>query len=215
MAHLQLSLPYDCITPDYIPFLHGESIREYSIRFGKYLLGEKKIDLTRPLFIAGYSLGSAIGQEIAQFIPARGLILIGGLLTSNEIRFIPRIFGRYICWWIPLWVYETAKHFIIRSMLMISGISRQEVELAALMYDEIPKGLFRDGAHAIANWKGCPVKTPFIRIHGQDDHIISCPKIGSNVVIIPNAKHLVGLAQPEAVNIAIRQFIDREISSAE
>jgi len=211
MAHLQLSLPYDCITPDYIPFLHNEPLEAYSLRFGKLLLAENKIDPNRPLFISGYSLGSAIGQELARFIPSRGVILIGGLLTSDEIRAIPRFFGRYICWWLPLWIYQTAKPFIIPVMLMISGILKKEVQLAATMYRDIPQGLFRDGSHAIAQWAGCRVNVSVSRIHGEKDHIISCPKPGKNIVIIPSAKHLVGLAKPEAVNIGIEQFIDSQM----
>jgi pimeloyl-ACP methyl ester carboxylesterase len=212
MAHSQLSLPYDCIAPDYIPFYPGESLGAYSRRFGEMLLSEHKIDPSRPLFIAGYSLGSAIGQEMARFIPVRGLILIGGLLSSNEIRFIPRLFGRYVCWWLPQWVYRASEIFIAPVMQRVSGISKQEIELAGVMYHDLARGLFQEGYRAISKWRGCEIEVPFIRIHGELDHIISCPKVGDKVVIIPSAKHLVGQASPEAVNKAIEHFIKHEMS---
>jgi pimeloyl-ACP methyl ester carboxylesterase len=212
MAHSQLSLSYNCIAPDYIPFHPGESLEAYSRRFGEKLLAEKQIDPSRPLFIAGYSLGSAIGQEIARFIPIRGLILIGGLLSSDEIRLIPRLFGRYISWWLPLWAYRASEIFIAPVMRMVSGISKNEIELAGVMYHELARGIFREGYRAISLWKGRGMEVPFIRIHGERDHIISCPKPGEKVVVIPSAKHLVGQARPEAVNKAIEHFIKHEMS---
>jgi pimeloyl-ACP methyl ester carboxylesterase len=212
MAHSQLSLPFDCIAPDYIPFYLGESLEDYSRRFGEMLLAEHKIDPSRPLFIAGYSLGSAVGQEIARFIPVRGLILIGGLLSSDEIRFIPRLFGRYISWWLPLWAYRASEILIAPVMRMVSGISKNEIELAGVMYHELARGIFRGGYRAISRWKGYRMEVDYIRIHGQHDHIISCPKPGEKVVIISAAKHLVGQARPEAVNKAIEHFIKHEMS---
>jgi pimeloyl-ACP methyl ester carboxylesterase len=212
MAHSQLSLPYDCITPDYIPFHPDESLEAYSRRFGEFLLTEHRMDPARPLFIAGYSLGSAVGQEIARFIPVRGLIVIGGLLSSDEIRLIPRLFGRYISWWLPLWVYRTSEIFRAPAMRMVSGVSKQEIELVGMMYRDLPRGLFREGYRAISQWKGCGIGVDFIRIHGEKDHIISCPKPGEKVVIIPSAKHLVGQGRPEAVNKVIEHFIKHKMS---
>ena len=215
MAHSQLSLPYNCITPDYIPFQRGESLEAYSRRLGELLLAEHKIDRAKPLFVAGYSLGSAIGQEIARFLPVRGLILIGGPLSSDDIRLIPRLFGRYVCWWLPLWVYRAAGVFVAPAMRIVSGLSKSEIKLAGVMYHELARGLFREAYRAIAHWKGCGIAVPFIRIHGERDQIISCPQTGEKVVIIPSAKHLVGQARPEAVNKAIEDFIKNEMSLAQ
>jgi pimeloyl-ACP methyl ester carboxylesterase len=215
MAHSQLSLPYDCITPDYIPFHHGESLEAYSRRFGEFLLAEHKIDPTRPLFVAGYSHGSAVGQELTRFISVRGLIVIGGLLSSDELRMIPRVFGRYISWWLPLWVYRVSEFFIAPVMRMVSGVSKQEIELVGLMYRDLHRGLFREGYRAISQWKGCGIEADYIRIHGEKDHIISCPKQSEKVVIIPSAKHLVGQGRPEAVNKVIEDFIKNKMSSTQ
>src|SRR5579872_5542340 len=112
MAHSQLTLPYECITPDYIAFEKGESLADYSYRFYAHILNVHTIDLDRPFFIAGYSLGSAIGQELAKYLPVRGLLLIGGPMSGRDIRLIPWLFGKYFCWWLPLWVYRAAEIFV-------------------------------------------------------------------------------------------------------
>jgi len=211
MAHSQLTLPYHFITPDYIAFKQRESLESYSKRFCDHLLFDHRIDSSKPLFIAGYSLGSAIGMELAKYLPVRGLILIGGPTTSREIRAIPRMFGRYFCWWLPLWVYRAAEVFVAPVMRMVSGISREEIRLAGVMYHELARGLFRDAYHALVQWQGCPIDVPYIRIHGEKDQIISCPKPSKHVVIIRRTKHLVGQARPEPVNAAIQTFIQSVI----
>jgi pimeloyl-ACP methyl ester carboxylesterase len=215
MAHTQRALPYMLIAPDYIPFERGESLADYAKRFCQRLLVRREIDLERPVFIAGYSLGSAIGQEMTKYIPVRGLILIGGLFSSSELRLIPRLFGRYICRWLPLWVYRAAEMFIAPVMRMVSGLSEQEIQLAGVMYHDLPRGLFREGYRALAKWHGCEITVPFVRIHGESDHIITCQKPGQNIIVILSAKHLVGQSQPAMVNAAIEDFITRTMTGNE
>jgi len=212
MAHTQLALPYTLIAPDYIPFEHDETLSHYAKRFCEHLLATHVIDPDIPLFIAGYSLGSAVGMELTQYLSVRGVILIGGLVSSDEIRFIPRIFGRYICWWLPLWVYRAADVFVAPAMRRVSGISKLDIALAGVMYHDLARGLFREAYHALAMWHGAIINVPFIRIHGEFDHIIRCPNRAENVVIIPNTKHLVGQAHPELVNAEIEMFIARAMN---
>lgn len=215
MAHSQLSLPYDCITPDYIPFEKGETLVNYSYRFYAHILKVHTIDLDRPIFIAGYSLGSAIGMELAKYLSVRGLILIGGPMVGTEIRLIPRLFGKYLCWWLPAWVYRAAEIFVAPVMRLVSGISEKEIKLAGVMYHELARGLFREGYRSLVEWPGCAVKIPYIRIHGEFDQIITCPKPGEHIVIIPRTKHLVGQARPAPVNEAIEEFITRVMAESE
>lgn len=214
MAHAQFVLPYKLITPDYIPFEHGESLQHYAKRFCDYLIDTHKIDLTQPLFLAGYSMGSAIGQEIMDDIPIRGLILIGGLLSSIEIGPIPRLFGKYLGWWLPLWYYRISEPFIAPFMRVYSNVSEDEIQLAVSMYHDLPRGLFREAYHSLIKWRASkngaiPPTVPYLRIHGAEDQIVTCPQPGPNVIIIPKAKHLVGQAKPEPVNAAIEAFISR------
>ncbi len=220
MAHAQLALPYRCITPDYIPFHLHESLAAYSKRYCEYLLSTGEIDLAQPLFVVGYSMGAAIAQEIGSGLPMRGLIMIGGPLTSNEIELIPRVFGRYSSGWLPIWYYRFSEFFIGPVMRIISDVSEEEVRLCVSMYHYLPRGLFREAYRTLAWWRcspseiGKPMEVPLIRIHGELDHIIRCPKPGNSVVIIGGAKHLVGQSQPAKVNDAIERFISATMSES-
>ena len=213
MAHSQLMLPYECITPDYIPFEKGESLENYAYRFYAHILNVHTIDLNRPFFIAGYSLGSAVGMELSKYLPVCGLILLGGPMTGREIRLIPRLFGKYICWWLPLWVYRAAEIFVAPVMRLVSGLSEHEIKLAGVMYHELARGLFREGYRSLVEWDGCPIVVPYIRIHGQYDQIIRCPLPEPHVHIIPQSKHLVGQARPKQTNSVIQDFIERVMTS--
>lgn len=207
MNHFQQKLPYQLITPDYIPFHPHESLAAYSKRFAALLLFEKKIEHDQPLFIAGHSLGSAIGIELTKHLPVRGIILIGGLMSSGEIKPFPRLFGKYIGGWLPLWVYRAGQIFIGPVMSIVSGLEPSEIALSRKMYRDLSPGFFRDAYRAIVRWPGSLLSIPFLRIHGEHDHRIECPMPGSNTIIIPNAKHMVGQSHPEVVNHAIKSFI--------
>jgi pimeloyl-ACP methyl ester carboxylesterase len=209
MTHTQLTLPYTLITPDYIPFERDETLSAYAKRFCEHLLKTHEIHLDHPLFIGGYSMGGAIGIELTKILQVRGLILIGSLLSSDDIGLIPRIFGRYVSGWLPLWGYRALDWLIAPVMRKYSGIGEYEVMLCVAMYRDLPRGLFREAYHALARWKGAKITVPFVRIHGANDHIITCPKQGADVIIIPNSKHLVGQTKAGLVNEAIETFISR------
>ncbi len=213
MAHSQLTLPYECITPDYIAFEKGESLVDYSYRFFAHILNVHTVDLNRPFFIAGYSLGSAVGMELTKYLRVRGLILLGGPMRAQDIRLIPYLFGKYVCWWLPLWVYRAAEIFVAPVMRLVSGLSAREIKLAGVMYHELARGLFREGYRALVEWPGCSVNVPYVRVHGQYDQIIHCPTPGAHEVIIPCTKHLVGQARPDEANSAIQHFVERVMIS--
>ncbi len=215
MAHTQLSLPYSLITPDYIPFERDETLAAYAKRFCKHLLKTHEIHLDHPLFIGGYSMGGAIGTELTQYLPARGLILIGSLRSSDDIGLIPRVFGKYISGWLPLWGYRALDWLIGPVMRKYSGIGEYEVMLCVAMYSDLPHGFFRSAYYALSNWKGANIKVPCVRIHGANDHIITCPKAEANVIIIPNSKHLVGQTKAGLVNEAIEIFISQVMHNDE
>ena len=105
MAYPQLSLPYQLITPDYFALNRNESLSNFAKRFGEHLIATHTIDRSRPLIIAGYSFGSAIAQELAQWLDCKGLILIGGLRCGRELHPFIRWFGIKIAPRLPLIVY--------------------------------------------------------------------------------------------------------------
>ncbi len=207
MAHSQRALPYEVIALDFISMQRHESLPDYAQRFGEYLIAEKLIDPGRPLVLAGYSFGSAVVQELSKNVRADAVILIGGLCHSRELKPLVYWVGKHISRWLPLIGYRFAEYFIEPVIQLVSGVGPSETHLARTMYHDLPPGFFRDGYDALVNWEGCPVEIPLFRIHGKGDQIITCPPPGDGVVLVNDAKHMVGQMQPEIVNAAIDRFI--------
>jgi pimeloyl-ACP methyl ester carboxylesterase len=209
MTHHQMALPYSVIAPDFIAMHRGETLTAYAKRYGEYLVSSKILDADRPIFLAGYSFGSAIAQELTRDIPTLGVIIIGGLFHYSEIKPFIRFFGHYISGLLPRFIYRAAEPFVPVVMRVVSGIPRNDIELARVMYHDLPTDFFRHGYQALARWIGCTIDAPMLRIHGEHDQIILCPRTTENVVVIPNTKHLIGHAQPRRVNEEIIKFVER------
>ena len=208
MAYPQLALPYHCITPDYIPIEPNETIEIYAARFGDYLAKEHAIGNDRPLFLAGYSFGSAVAQELSRTMESSGVILIGGLRSASELNPLVRWFGRVIAHRLPLIVYRMAGILLPPTMGRLSLISNRDITLCQQMYLELPRGMFRAGYTLLSEWKGCSVNVPMLRIQGNSDHIISNISPKEKMIRVEGAKHLVGFSNPETVNREIEQFIE-------
>jgi len=209
MVYRQLALPYSVVSSDYIPMHEGESLHDYTLRFGEYLVGSKVIYIDRPLFLGGYSFGSAIAQELSLLYPALGIIIIGGLFHHTEMKPLIHFFGQHIAGHLPRWVYRATEPLVPVVMRRVSQIPPQDIELSRVMYHDLPQDFFRRGYEALARWEGCNIHLPLLRMHGANDQILSCPTSNKDVVIIPNAKHLIGQSQPLRVNESVEQFVER------
>jgi pimeloyl-ACP methyl ester carboxylesterase len=212
MAYPQLALPYQCITPDYIPIEPDETIERYAARFNDYIMAKNTIDRSRPLFLAGYSFGSAIVQEMSRMLAPNGVILIGGLKSGRELNSFVRWFGLHIALRIPFIMYHMAGTILPPAMQQLSEISSMDIRLCQQMYLELPQGIFRTGYKLLAEWEGCPVTVPMLRIQGGNDHIISNISPAETMVRVKGAKHLVGFSHAEIVNKEIERFIDQVMS---
>lgn len=227
MAAPQLALPFEVITPDLIEMNPGETLADYALRFAGQLLEARSISLHRPLFIAGYSFGSAIALELVSILKPRGVILIGGLTSGSELRPHVRFFGKYVVKHVPLFAFILATPIIRFVMRRNSGdhawpqISESDLDLCIAMYRAISPRFFRAAYASLAKWDGVPsvgagiVSTPLLRIQGQHDQIILCPTRNDEVVVFAGAKHLVHFARPLEVNRLIRNFIDRTMLLAD
>jgi pimeloyl-ACP methyl ester carboxylesterase len=202
MWHLQQSLPYRMITPDYIDAQNNESLRHYAKRYLEHLLSTGAIDRDDDLVFVGASMGGAIAQEMATHISIRAIILTGSLRSKKELRSVMRHFGQKIAGSLPVWVYKFSTVLVPFIMKYLSGIPTDEVILCTKMYRSISKHFFREGYRMLSNWRGCKVNVPILRIHGALDHVIPFSE-----VVIKDAKHLVCLSHPAIVNNAIKDFI--------
>ena len=209
IIHYQRTLPFEVISHDYIDWRDGESLQAYSERFYKHLLEAQVIDLRRPVFIGGMSLGGVIAQEISLLTPVSGVILLGSLETSEELVPFIRWFGRVVAHRLPHWVYVASTPLVPIVMRRVSRISERDVNLALSMYRGLPPHFFLRAFHALSLWKGPsrPVSAPMLRVHGVDDQIVPSRRVRRADKILNRAKHLVALAEPEAVNREIEDFV--------
>src|SRR5579871_6577209 len=161
MAYPQLELPYDVIALDLIEMRSDESIAEYAQRFVESL----PIDTARQLWLAGYSFGSAIAQELCSVLHAEGLIIIGGLRSGKDFRWTVRLVGSLAPFFPPIF-FDLISPIAWIGMKYFSGISDHDVDLNYSMYRKTSKKLFRRGLSAIIKWSGKSVTVPTLRIHG-------------------------------------------------
>jgi len=154
-------------------------------------------------------MGGAIAQEMARHLPARALILLGSLRSGEELRSAIRFYGENISVHTPIWIYEAGAKLVSPVMGKVSGLSEADVELCREMYDELPKHFFREGLRMLAEWRGCDIRIPTLRVHGKDDHIIPLENTSGVDLAIPNARHLVSISNAPEVNAAINNFLDR------
>jgi pimeloyl-ACP methyl ester carboxylesterase len=208
VGHAQRSLPYNVITPDYILPLRNEELPAYAQRMLDTLIEQKIIDLTAPIVLAGISMGGALAQEMSRLIEARAIVLLGSLRKGSELRPLIYQYGKHVISYVPLWAHDVSIRIVPMAMERLSNVSDEDILLSEAMYRELPKEIFRSGLRMLAHWEGCPITTPLFRIHGELDHIIPLERTRGVDLVVPGAKHLVAVSNPEIVNPAIEAFLN-------
>jgi pimeloyl-ACP methyl ester carboxylesterase len=208
IGHAQRSLPYNVITPDYILPLRNEELPSYAKRMLDSLMEQKIIDLNVPIVLAGISMGGALAQEMSRLIEARAIVLLGSLRRGSELRPLIYQYGKHLISFVPLWAHDVSIRIVPMAMERISNISNQDIALSEIMYRELPKEIFRTGLRMLARWQGCSITAPLFRVHGEFDHIIPLERIKGVDLVVPGARHLVAVSNPEIVNPAIEKFLN-------
>ena len=218
MVRPQLALPYSIISHDLTQMHDTETIEEYAARFLKRLLSEQIIDTTRPLFLGGFSFGSAVAQELSMHLRCDGVIIVGGLQNGRELRETVRYVGMHIIRHTPDIVFHLATPIVRLILRHYTKLSKTDVHLCINMYRKFSKRLFRNAYYSTTHWQGREVHCPMLRIHGADDQIIRPPQkhvdMAENVILVATAKHLVNFSHANAVNRAIEDFVDRTMRGA-
>jgi len=155
------------------------------------------LETRRPILLVAHSFGGAIAAEYALRHPEEvsGLVLIG-----TPARFILRPGARQLIG-LPGPVMETLKS-----------------RLGIAIYAEA-RTLRRMHDGAMSRWRGDKrlgeLRTPTLVVFGHRDtvftqaHYSAVPKLipGAQQIVIPVSAHLVQLERPDAVNRAIRRFV--------
>jgi len=215
MAYPQHSLPYNIIALGYIEPLPKESLAEYSKRYAQLLIETNTIDLTKPLFLMGVSLGGAIVQEMSCAIKANGVILISTYRSSKELGSPLPFLGKYVSPLLPKAVYQFATLLAAFVIPTFAKLSKEDLALCSAMYRDHPKNWFRRFCYMATTWPGCTLHTPKLRIHGAKDPIMPHWKRDEIDILIPDDMHMCNLTNKELVNVKIQEFITSQLSTTD
>lgn len=202
------SLPFTLITPDYIDATAKETLAQYSARFAQHLIDQQKIDPATPLYIAGISFGGAVAQEMSRILPVQGIILLGSLISGEELAPFIEQFGKRGAILLPLRVYEIATAFVPFVMNFASNIPKDAMQLSKVMYRDLSKNFFRAAYRMLSQWRGVKTSVPILRLHGRQDHIIPLRGLRQQPdVVLNDAKHLIIFSETERILDEIKRFI--------
>jgi pimeloyl-ACP methyl ester carboxylesterase len=129
--------------------------------------------------LIGSSLGGIVSCEIAKIRELRGLILVGGAKTKEEISSVLSL------------IHPLAKYAPIEFIQRAAGKLPSDL---TRMFTRGQAPLIRAMCNAIFEWEGLDealIKP--VRIHGRFDRVIPLP---ANVDLILDAGHLVAMTHP-------------------
>jgi hypothetical protein len=127
--------------------------------------------------VGGSSLGGMIALEISMILNTNTVVLLGSALKNDEIN-------RLLAMISPL--------ASITPLSFIQAIAGKNEEVVSQMFSASDPDFIRSMCKHVSLWSGYlgPIEKIF-RIHGQKDHIITCPQSGCDV--IDNAGHLLAI----------------------
>jgi pimeloyl-ACP methyl ester carboxylesterase len=208
MCEMLLPLKLDTVTPDYIPWLRGESLSEYAKRFADELLKHASVTAEGFAFVIGISMGGPIAIEMSRLLPApSGVILIGSFTSVAELAPFVRLFLP-IASWLPDWVVRAAGRVLPFFMRRISRVPEADLMLLQDMYMNMPAHFFQRACAALCSWRSPGTHDQCVRIHGIDDHIIPISRSDKIDFPVKGAKHLVTFSHPDHVRSIVEAVID-------
>ncbi len=185
-------------TPDWIPHVPGESLRDYALRLGASL------DIGPGDVVGGVSMGGMIAQEIAREFPARAVVLIGSTRSIGAVNPFLR-FTNFASLIAPDVVIDKGRSigtlFVGRGGRLVS----ERRQLLITMAMELPVKFLRWAAGAALSWPGRPDPprpgVPVLHIHGDHDWVFPL-----NWLTVPpdrvvaGGSHVLNLSHPDEVN---------------
>jgi pimeloyl-ACP methyl ester carboxylesterase len=127
--------------------------------------------------VGGSSLGGMIALEVSMILNTRAVVLMGSALKSDEINRVLSMIS-------PL--------ASITPLSLIQTIAGKNDRIDSQMFSSSDPEFIRSMCKYISLWPGYlgPIEKVF-RIHGQKDHIITCPR--SHCDVIENAGHFLAI----------------------
>ena len=139
--------------------------------------------------VGGSSLGGMVALEIALQRQLKAVVLIGSAINSAEIQRVLSLLSSIAS---------------LTPISLIQLLVGKHNSIIAKMFAEANKDFIRAMCMYLPSWKGHQVTSVCLfRLHGQEDHIISCPKEGCET--IPDAGHLVAITHTKECGVFLNK----------
>ena len=138
-----------------------------------------------------------IALEIARQKRLTAVVLIGSAVSTAEVQGLLTLLAPFAA---------------ITPISLIQLLAGKHTNIIARMFAEAYSHFIKAICRHLPQWPGTKdIEVPFFRIHGQKDHVISCPKVGADIV--SNAGHLIAVTHArecgEFLNKIYRQLLIR------
>jgi len=193
--------PFPVLTPKLPDPSPKDTLSSYAARVAQGL------KLTSDDLLGGSSFGSLVAAEIARQKPLRGLILIGGGLSSSQLVPAARVLEKWGRW-VPFFLLRRvlSSDFFLRQVF--GPESPERLALGRQMLLETSKAMLLEGGRlAVSYFPQTPIRIPVAAIHGGCDRVMAPPPC-PECCIISNAGHGLAVSHPEAVTRFILSFVN-------
>ena len=147
--------------------------------------------------VGGSSLGGMIALEIARQKRLAAVVLIGSAISTAEVQGILTLLAPVAA---------------ITPILLVQLLAGKHNNIIARMFADADSQFIKAMCQHLPQWPGAKdLEVPFFRIHGQKDHVISCPKVGAE--IISNAGHLIAITHARECGEFLNK-INRQLTSS-
>jgi pimeloyl-ACP methyl ester carboxylesterase len=189
--------------PNWIPPTRNETLIAYARRFAG------AVDPHRPCYIGGASFGGVLALEMASYLDARAVFLIGSIRSPREMAWLIRSSR-------PMSRLALALPFpLVRSLARASLYSAgnySSIGTRSLLTQvaDADADFLRWATRALLGWTPSAEigRLPIHQIHGGNDRVFPASRSRADV-IVPGAGHLLSVTHADLVNSFIAERIYR------
>ncbi len=164
----------EIVVLDWVTTAGNDSMKDYASRFAE------KIDITKPFYLMGVSLGGMICSELSEIIKPEKTFLISSAKCRRELPRLMRFFKHF-----PLHLLMSEKiiRFINSYSRRIIGFEKAFLPEFIAMMDSMPDNYYKHCIRYIINWaKESPGKN-IIHLHGTGDKLLKYKFVKADHII--------------------------------
>lgn len=197
-----LKLPAGCAAHhlDWIKPEINETLASYAKRLAE------GIDRSKPFILVGLSFGGMLATEINALYPAKLVVLISSVPTSDQLPPYFKMAGR-------INLHKLVPVSLLKSMSLLKRLFTAETPEAKKFLRQAIRsadtGFIRWSLDAIVKWRGHHRPSSYIHIHGSQDFILPTRFTGYTH-LVKGGGHLMVLTRASDINRILAEAIGSE-----